>query len=243
MRKQTLFYVFGILGCGIVLAIAEQKPNPNAPVVASPSVQQHKPTVQSTVPPPAVQPNNPAGQIKPGIVKSPGVTQDNPEAMKALARRVFDELFAGRYEGIDQIYARDCSVHHRGQFYRFEDAVAEGKGWRSAAPDLRMLTEQMSVQGNIVTVQWTAMGTHTGRGNGLLKPTGKHILIRGNSRFRVVNGKIAEVWNDYDRDEIFRQVGVNRTMGSLFDASQAVWLTVNHFFTGTSEVAGLANTQ
>jgi hypothetical protein len=97
----------------------------------------------------------------------------------------------------------------------------------------------MSVQGNIVTVQWTARGTNTGRGNGLMKPTGKRILIHGSSRFRVVNGKIAEVWNEYERDEVFRQLGVNPTVGHLFDASQALWLSVNRFFTGTQEMAAV----
>src|SRR5262249_55217996 len=84
---------------------------------------------------------------------------------------------------------------------------------KAGAPDLRMTADQMSVQGNIVTVQWTAQGTHTGRGNGLMKPTGKRIFMHGSSRFRVVNGKIAEVWNEYDCDEIFRQLGVNPTVG------------------------------
>jgi predicted ester cyclase len=236
MRKQVVAAIFLILCCGLVLALAEQTKSSSTPLLTA-SAEQRKPA------PPQVQPNlPPAGQARPG---APTVNpQAQAEQDKAVVRRVFDDLFSrGRYEAIDQIYTRDCTVHHRGQFFSLDQAVTEGKGWRSAAPDLRMTADQMSVQGNIVTVQWTAQGTNTGRGNGLMKPTGKRILIRGSSRFRVVNGKIAEVWNEYDRDEIFRQLGVNPNVGRLFDASQAVWLSVNRFFTGTQEVAGLAETK
>ena len=229
MRKQAVAALLLILCCGLVLALAEQTKSGAAPSLAV-SAEQRRPApqVQPTLPP--------VGQARPGQqVPNP---QAQAEQDKAVVRRVFDDLFSrGRYEAIDQIYTRDCSVHHRGQFFTLDQAVTEGKGWRSAAPDLRMTTDQMSVQGNIVTVQWTAQGTNTGRGNGLMKPTGKRILIHGSSQFRVVNGKIAEVWNEYDRDEIFRQLGVNPKVGRLFDASQAVWMSVNRFFTGTQELA------
>jgi predicted ester cyclase len=233
MRKQAVAALFLILCCGLVLALAEQTKSSASPaLVVSAEQRRPAPQVQPTLPPP------PAGQVRPGQ-QAPN-PQAQAEQDKAVVRRVFDDLFSrGRYEAIDQIYSRDCSVHHRGQFFTLDQAVTEGKGWRSAAPDLRMTADQMSVQGNIVTVQWTAQGTNTGRGNGLMKPTGKRILIHGSSRFRVLNGKIAEVWNDYDRDEIFRQLGVNPTVGHLFDASQAVWLSVNRFFTGTQEVAAV----
>ena len=231
MRKQAVAALLLILCCGLVLALAEQTKSGAAPSLAV-SAEQRRPApqVQPTLPP--------VGQARPGQqVPNP---QAQAEQDKAVVRRVFDDLFSrGRYEAIDQIYTRDCSVHHRGQFFTLDQAVTEGKGWRSAAPDLRMTTDQMSVQGNIVTVQWTAQGTNTGRGNGLMKPTGKRILIHGSSQFRVVNGKIAEVWNEYDRDEIFRQLGVNPKVGRLFDASQAVWMSVNRFFTGTQEVAAV----
>jgi predicted ester cyclase len=233
MRKQTVLLL--IVCCGLVLALGEQN-KPTPPLIQVPPALQNK----TVIPPPQTKPGMPPQNQPPTRPGQPGNQQAQDEQNKAVVRHVFDELFSqGRYEFIDQVYARDCRVHHRGNMYSLDEAVTEGKGWRSAAPDLRMLTEQMTVQGNLVTVNWMAQGTNTGRGNGLLKPTGKRILIRGRSMFRVVNGKIAEVWNEYDRDEIFRQLGVNPKVGRLFDASQAVWLSVNRFFTGTQESAGL----
>src|SRR5947207_3053799 len=178
-----------------------------------------------------------AEQKKPATTKPPNkpmMEQINPqpaspEQNKAVVRQVFDDLFTrGRYELIDKIYTRDCVVHHNNnRNYKLEESVAEGKGWRSAAPDLQMIAEQMSAQGDMVTVAWTAKGKHTGRGNGLLKPTGKHILVHGNSRFRVVNGKIVEVWNNFDRNEVFRQLGVSPTMAFLYDETEDIRLSLS----------------
>ena len=161
----------------------------------------------------------------------PGQVQMSPEHHKAVTRRVFDDLFTrGRYEAIPEIYTRDCIVHHNNKTTSLDAAVSEGKGWRSAAPDLQMTPDEMTVDGDIVTVSWTAKGTHTGRGNGLVRPTGKHILMHGTSRFRIVDGKIAEVWNNYDRNEIFRQLGVSPTMAFLYDRAEDVQLAFNQIF-------------
>jgi len=163
----------------------------------------------------------------------PGQIQESPEQHKAVTRRVFDDLFSrGRYEAIPEIYTRDCVVHHNNKTTSLDAAVSEGKGWRSAAPDLQMTPDQMTVDGDIVTVSWTARGTHTGKGNGLVRPTGKRILVHGTSRFRIVDGKIAEVWNNYDRNEIFRQLGVSPTIAFLYDKAEDVQLAFNRIFSG-----------
>jgi predicted ester cyclase len=212
LRTLCFLCLAGIICGGLALATAEQtRPNEN-PVLP--------------------------GQVRPGV---PGQNQASPEQHKVVVRRVFDELFSqGRYEAVNQIYLPNCQVHTGNRNQGLQEAVAEGKGWRSAAPDLVMTAHQMSVQGDIVTVSWTARGTHTGRGNGLNQPTGKPILIHGNSRFRMANGKIAEVWNDYDRNEIYRQIGVSPKLGQLYEASQDAWAAVTRFFSGTDDAGDSA---
>ncbi|HMF91711.1 MAG TPA: ester cyclase [Candidatus Angelobacter sp.] len=200
-----------IIGCGLALATAEQtRPKNQLPV--------------------------PGAQAQPG---KPLPSQASAEQNKIVVRRVFDELFnQGRYEGISQIYASNCQVHTRNRTQGLQEAVSEGKGWRSAAPDLVMTPHQMSVQGDIVMVSWTARGTHTGRGNDLAKPTGKPFVIHGSSRFRMANGKIAEVWNDWDRNELYRQIGVSPKVGQLYEAGQDLWAAVTRFFSGHDDDAG-----
>src|SRR5262249_28786008 len=58
----------------------------------------------------------------------------SPEQHKVVVRRVFEELFnQGRYEAINQIYLPNCPVHTRNRSQGLQEAVSEGKGWRSAA--------------------------------------------------------------------------------------------------------------
>jgi predicted ester cyclase len=122
----------------------------------------------------------------------------------------------------DQVFARDTRVHFGDtRHITLEEAVAEGKGWRAAAPDLRMTVNNITVNGDMVTVDWTATGTHTGQGHGL-RPSGKHVSLRGTSRFRVVNGRIVEAWNEEYRPELFRQLGVSKTQADMFFATEKI---------------------
>jgi predicted ester cyclase len=172
----------------------------------------------------------PATQNKPAPIPTrnlPASTEQN----KAVVQRVFTDLFNhGRYEAISQLYTPDCVVHHGGKNSRLEESVAEGKGWRMASPDLQMISESIQANGDFVMVQWTAQGTHSGHGNGL-QPSGKRFMLHGSSRFRMVNGKIAEVWNEYDRDNLFRQLGVPPRVGDLYIMGQEFLVAVDRFFT------------
>ena len=162
--------------------------------------------------------------------RTAGKQAGSPEQNKQIARRVFDDLFTqGRYGEVDQIYDSNCKVHFGGRTEGLSQAVTEGKGWRSASPDLVMTANQITADGDKVTVHWTARGTHTGQGHGL-KPTGKHFLMHGSSSFRIVNGKIVEAWNDEYRDELFRQLGLPKSAASMMDTGQRLWSTVAQLF-------------
>src|SRR5579859_1349163 len=132
MRLHRMLYLM-VIACSVLLLAAEAQKKP----------PQAAPKKQITPAQNRIQP----GQLQPA----------SEEQNKAVVRRVFDDLFTrGRYEFINQIYTQDCAVHLRNQTNRLEEAVAEGKGWRSAAPDLVMTVNRMVAQGDIVTVDWTA---------------------------------------------------------------------------------------
>jgi predicted ester cyclase len=157
--------------------------------------------------------------------------QQSPQQMKGVVHRVFADLWnGGRYEAISEIYASNCVVHERGKTFPIDHSVSEGKNFRSAAPDVRMAPGEMSVQGDIVTVSWTGRGSHTGRANGFMHPTGKHFQVSGTSRFRIESGRIAEVWNDWDRNELFRQIGVSPTAAYLYDKAEDIQLAFERVF-------------
>lgn len=149
-----------------------------------------------------------------------------PGQNKVVARRVFEELAnQGRYENVNEVFDRNCIVRFGNRTLGLQQAVAEGKGWKSAAPDLNMNVQSVTENGDEVTVVWSAKGTHTGQGLGT-KPTGKQVSMRETTRFRIKDGKIVEAWNPEYRPEVYRQLGVSKTAASLFDTTERLWAAV-----------------
>jgi len=166
----------------------------------------------------------------PAVVPNPGQQQPQarpqparPELNKVPVHQLYEEMFSqGRYDLQDQVFSRDCKVHFgNSRHLSLEQAMAEGKGWRSASPDARMTINSLTINGDMVNVEWTATGTHTGNGHGL-KASGKPVNMRGSSRFHVVNGKIVEAWNEEYRPELFRQLGVSKTQAFMFFTTEKV---------------------
>jgi predicted ester cyclase len=151
------------------------------------------------------------------------------EQNKAVVRQLYEEMFThGRYELQGQVFAKGCPVHFGNRNITLQEAVAEGKGLRSAAPDLVMSINQISANGDMVTVSWTARGTHTHPGAGF-KPTGKRFAVQGRSEFKVVNGKIVEAFNEEYRPELFRQLGVSKTQALMFFTGERVLSALSTF--------------
>lgn len=152
----------------------------------------------------------------------PRAGQAASQQNKVVARRVFEELTnQGRYEAVDEIFDRNCKVHFGDRTLGLAQAEAEGKGWKSAAPDMFMNVEEITESGDKVTVVWSVRGTHTGQGLGV-KPTRRQVSMHDKTVFLIKNGKIVEVWNSEYRRELFRQLGVSETRASLFFTTERV---------------------
>jgi steroid delta-isomerase-like uncharacterized protein len=125
---------------------------------------------------------------------------------KAVARRVFDEIFnQGRFEVADEIYAPDFVNHgltRNISLREDQDAVHQEK---AAFPDLKMSVQLMVAEGDLVTVVWIFRGTHTHAGYGGLPPTGAKIEFRGITVWRIVDGRIYEEWTAFDLMRPFSQ--------------------------------------
>jgi predicted ester cyclase len=140
-------------------------------------------------------------------------TKPNPpnknqeEKNKQTARRVFDDLWtSGRYDLISSMYEGNAMVHMGNQTIPLSQAVADGKEWKTAFPDLVMRANQVSANGDIVDVRFSAHGTNKGQGKGL-PGKGKRGQIQGTSKFKFDSeGKIAEVWVDWNENDLRRQV-------------------------------------
>jgi predicted ester cyclase len=82
----------------------------------------------------------------------------------------------------------------------FEQRKTVWGGWN-------ITVEEMIAEGDRVMVRWSSSGTHQGESHGL-PPTGKQVTNSGINIFRVADGKIAEVWDIYDRLWLWQQPGV-----------------------------------
>jgi predicted ester cyclase len=65
----------------------------------------------------------------------------------------------------------------------------------------------MIVKGNKVALRIPFMGTHTGKFRGM-EPTGRRISVTETVFMRIDDGKIAEIWEDYDEYGLRVQLGL-----------------------------------
>lgn len=167
-----------------------------------------------------------------GAQKKPAQSKgaENSAQNQVKARKVFEEMTSqGRYGEANQVFDPNCKVHFGNRTLGFSQAANEGKGWKSAAPDLVMRAEQVSSNGDRVTINWSAQGTHTGQGIGQ-RPTRKRFSMRDKTVFQFKNGKIVEVWNSEYRTELYHQLGVSKTTVSMFDSTERIWAAVSQIF-------------
>lgn len=120
------------------------------------------------------------------------------ERNKAVARRVFDEIFnQRRLQTAAEIYAPDFVNHGSRRSISLAEDQAAARSEITAFPDLKITVESMVAEGDYVTVLWTFRGTHTAWGYGGLPPTGTRVQIRGTTIWRVIDGRIHDEWTTF----------------------------------------------
>lgn len=86
-----------------------------------------------------------------------------------------------------------------------EDIVDYLERHFQAFPDYTGRSHEMCSDGEIVTVRYSARGTHTGEYRGV-EPTGLEATWTGIGMYRVEDGKIAEIWLEEDRLGLLEQL-------------------------------------
>jgi len=130
---------------------------------------------------------------------------------KALSRRLIEEAFnAGNIGVVDELVATDFVNHDSalpeptvGQ----AAAKASIQGYRAAFPDLRLTIEEQLAGGDLVATRWSAKGTQQGELMGMA-PTGKQATVTGITIDKIVDGRIAESWTNWDTLGMLQQLGV-----------------------------------
>ena len=131
------------------------------------------------------------------------------ESNKQLYRRLAEEVLNKKnLAAIDDLLASDFAEHPGGQRKQVgPEGFRENRKRRIAAfPDWNVVIDDLIAEGDKVVVRATGRGTHAGEFNGIA-PTGKRISVTWIAIYRVVNGKLAEHWQNIDDLGLMKQLG------------------------------------
>lgn len=129
---------------------------------------------------------------------------------KAIVRRCFEDVVCrGDMAVADEILAKDvvfttvsgAVLRGRSEFKRFAET------FRDAFPDISFQFEAELCEGELVSTRYVMRGTFLGTLMGLL-PTGNEFSVRGIDTFRVVDGKVVEIFASFDTLGQMQQLGV-----------------------------------
>ncbi|WP_227374311.1 ester cyclase [Haladaptatus halobius] len=134
-----------------------------------------------------------------------------PEENKELVRRDIEEVWGdGNVEMIDEIYDENFVLHDPSspdETQGRDDYKEYVEAYRTAFPDSEYAAEEMVAEGDTVALRYTARGTHEGELAGI-EPTGERVTVSGMELYHVADGKIVEMWTNYDALGMFQQLGV-----------------------------------
>jgi predicted ester cyclase len=145
----------------------------------------------------------------------PGFISDS-----ALARdliRVGDEAIAREDAGALRAYfSEDYVFHGPGREMSFEELSAYFASLRAAFRGLRLVREQIIVEGNYLAARTTFSGDFTGVFThspiGPIEPTGQHLEWEVIGTFRYDDdGRLAEEWVESDYRSFLTKLGVTTT--------------------------------
>jgi steroid delta-isomerase-like uncharacterized protein len=133
------------------------------------------------------------------------------ESNKALSRRLLEEAFnAGNIDVVDELVTTDVVNHDAAlpQPTVGPDATkASIQAYRAGFPDLRITIEEQIADDQGVATRWSAKGTQEGELMGM-PATGKQATVTGITIDRIVEGRIAESWTNWDTLGMLQQLGV-----------------------------------
>jgi steroid delta-isomerase-like uncharacterized protein len=134
----------------------------------------------------------------------------------ALARAFYEPFNTGEMEIYDEVLTPDWADHP----LHFPDQAPGREPWkqivayfRTSAPDLHVVNDDILALGDKVAVRSTFRGTHQGELFGI-PPTGRPIEAMAIDFHRIANGQIAETWHVEDYRTVFTQLGVVFTVAS-----------------------------
>ncbi len=133
------------------------------------------------------------------------------EANKEVVRQFTDILNAADWDALDEVVAEDFRRHSqatagppvnsREEFKRLQESFL------ASMPDQRVTIDMLIAENDMVAAYATYSGTQTGP-MGDFPPTGKQAETKFLAIFRMEEGKIAELWAEWDNLAMLAQLGL-----------------------------------
>ncbi|WP_435365854.1 ester cyclase [Haloarchaeobius sp. DYHT-AS-18] len=127
------------------------------------------------------------------------------EANKAVVERVFSTWNEQDKAGFADCHAEDVVIHGADDVNGLENLLTVQWGFFDAFSDTRLTLEECLAEGDLVSLRYTANGTHDGTFEGLA-PTGTEVEFTAMGMVRVVDGKITDKWVQLDMLSLLAQL-------------------------------------
>lgn len=169
-----------------------------------------------------------AAAVAPPSRRADAQTELTQEEGTSLTDRIVGRFNAGDVEGLGSLFAPDVAVHFPwpipGSGVAYVGGIVQLA--RSVVPDATMAIDDLTIAGDRIIAITTIRGTQTGSTFGL-PATGTELNFAAIFVARIVDGKIAEIWGQFDGIAVGLQLAgaqdsVVALLGTLLNPTSAV---------------------
>lgn len=136
---------------------------------------------------------------------------ENLEANKDLIQRFTEATNAADWDAFDELLTKDfvrhCQATANVQINSRDEFIDLQKSFLASMPDQKITTEMLIAEGDKVAAYATYTGTLTGP-MGEFPATGKSAASKFITIFRIEEGRIAEIWVEWDNLAMLGQLGL-----------------------------------
>ncbi|HUF52919.1 MAG TPA: ester cyclase [Dehalococcoidia bacterium] len=128
------------------------------------------------------------------------------EENKTIVRRMLEAMDRGEFEIFDEVLSPDLVVHFPGARLDREQTEEMSRSFYAAFPDLNHTVEDLLAVDDKVVLRATDRGTHRGDFQGI-SATGREVEFGVIAIYRIVDGRIVEIWEEGDLLGLMQQLG------------------------------------
>ena len=121
------------------------------------------------------------------------------EENKAIVMQLIEGIDRADFSVFDRVCSIGLRAHFMGTALNREQIEAASRKFSEAFADIRHRIQDVIAEGDRVAVRAVDEVTHSGQFQGI-PPTKRHVSFEMIAIYRIQDGKIAEIWEQMDRD-------------------------------------------